>query len=801
MSNPDDARTSNSSDLTGVANDVVQARDVHGGVHFHGDPPGPCPPVPKQLPGAVHHFVNRAAELDKLNLFVRSDSTSGTSGAVSVVVITGTAGVGKTALALHWAHQVRHHYPDGQLYVNLRGYDPGEPITPGQALDRFLRALGVPASAIPTDVETAAEAYRSIIADQRVLIVLDNAASVPQVRPLLPGTASCLVLVTSRSQLSGLAVWSGARKIFLDVFPEDEAVNLLVTTTSDHRSHDSLDDLTQLALLCARLPLALRIAAERAASRPRMPLGELVRDLRNESTLWDALTTDEGDGETVRSVFAWSYRALPADAATLFRSLGANPGADFDSYAAGALSALPRNQVRQLLDVLVGAHLVEQTAADRYQFHDLLKVYAISEADGNETAEERGARLRRLLLWYLMSADAAASVIDSHFRRPPLPEPDPAVLPRSFDDLDDALTWYHAEAPNLVAVTKAAARADEYDIAWRLSAVLRKIYAFHNPIEDWITVATIGLSSARKIGHPAGEAHNLDSLGMAYAQSGRPDRGLDLHLAALGLWRKAADRSGEAESHNSIGLVHLRARRLPQAEDHFRKCLDLVRELGDRRWEGIALGNIGNTLQYLGRIDEAVPLVEQALEIHRETGNKVNEGGSLIVLSAINQARGNHRAAIEYAHDAVDLSRQVRSRARESFALLHLGRLEIEVGRPENALVTFQRAAVLLRQLRDRGREAQAFDGTGNAYRQLGRLSEALDFHRRAVRVHRELNDEWQLALSLDNLAVTSAAGGDRSAALGHWREVWNLLGDRQNAQASAIRARIGPLLRQGSGS
>ncbi|QQQ78430.1 tetratricopeptide repeat protein [Saccharothrix sp. 6-C] len=791
--NPDN---STNPDLSGSANDVVQARDVHGGVHFHSTRrPGRNSPVPKQLPGDVHYFVNRGAEITKLNQFATSESRTNAHGAVSVIVITGTAGVGKTSLALHWAHQVRDQFPDGQLYVNLRGYDPGQPITPGQALDRFLRALGVPASAIPTDVETAAEAYRSIIADQRILIVLDNAANLAQVRPLLPGTASCLVLVTSRSRLSGLAVWSGAQKVFVDVFPEDEAVNLLVTTTSDHRSHDSVGDLVQLARLCARLPLALRIAAERAASRPRMPLGELVRDLRNESTLWDALATDDGAGETIRSVFAWSYRALPADVAKLFRSLGMHPGLDFDSSSAAALSGFSPDHVRQLMDVLVGAHLVEQTGSDRYQFHDLLKVYAVSEANRDETPEERAAALHRLLAWFLRSAHAAASAIDSHFRSPALPEFPFTVHARTFRDLDDAIDWYHSEAPNLVAVTKAAARIEEYDLAWRLSAVLRKIYAFHNPVEDWITVATIGLSAARKSGDPAGEADNLDSLGMAYAQSGKPDRGLDLHLAALELWSAVADPHGQAVCHNSIGLIHLRARRLHQANDHFTSCLDLVRQLRDRRWEGIALGNIGNTLQYLGRTDEALPLVEQALEIHRETGNRVSEGGSLIVLGAINQALGNHHQALADVRSAVEISRELKSSARESFGLLHLGQLEIEVGRPEDALVTFQRAAVLLRQLRDRNREAQAFDGTGRAYRELGRPAEALDFHRRAVQLHRDSNDQWQLALALDQLAVTLDADGDRQAALRHWGEARRLLDPYQNAQAAEIRARIDPLL------
>ncbi|MGO4421959.1 NB-ARC domain-containing protein, partial [Streptomyces sp. MCAF7] len=381
-------------------------------MHFHStratDDPGPRV-VPRQLPGDVRGFVNRTEELHRLDAILAGGERD-SSAVVAICVIAGTAGVGKTSLALRWAHQVKTAFPDGQLYVNLRGYDPGEPVTAREALHRFLTGLGVQPGAVPTDTEAAAALFRSLLADRRMLIVLDNAATVTQVRPLLPGHAGSLVIVTSRSRLSGLAVRDGAHRITLGTLPEPEAVSLLRAVTSGYRPEDDAEKLSELARLCARLPLALRIAAERAASHPHMRLDELIADLRDESALWAALSTgDEQDADAVRSVFAWSYRALPPDAARLFRLLGLHPGPAFGLGAVSALAGVSVRQARQLLDVLVGAHLLEQTAPDRFEFHDLLRAYATEQSRLDETADSRAGALRRVLDWYLHTADAAQS--------------------------------------------------------------------------------------------------------------------------------------------------------------------------------------------------------------------------------------------------------------------------------------------------------------------------------------------------------------------------------------------------------
>src|SRR4051812_15290144 len=553
----------------GSGADVVQARDVQGGVHFHGYVPS-FSVTPRQLPGGIRGFVNRQAELARLDDIAAEHHEE--PFAAAVAVITGTAGVGKTSLALHWAHGARQRFSAGELYVNLRGYDPGLPATPEQVLDRFLRDLGVPAAAIPVSLEDRASLYRSILADRRMLIVLDNAAHAAQVRPLLPGTPGSLVLVTSRNRLSGLVVREGAYRLSVGMLLEADAVTLLRAITAGYRAHDRPHELQELARLCARLPLALRIAAERAASRPLMLLDELIADLRDESALWNALSAENDDeADAVRTVFAWSYRALPEPEARLFRFLGVHPGEDFSLPAAAAVVGIAPAQARQQLDVLVGAHLMEQSAPGRYRFHDLLRAYAIDQLHHLETGDAQIAALRRVLHWYLHTADAAQRILTPFDSYPLDEEISPGVAPGTFDGYEAALRWYQAEGVNLVAATRVAAEAGLPAIAWPLSAVLRGVHMHQNAFDEWITTARIGVDAAVHVVDRRGEAEALESLGKACFQSRRLDEAERAHRAALAIRRETGDRFGEGVSVNALGLLGLRRRRLDDARSLFQE--------------------------------------------------------------------------------------------------------------------------------------------------------------------------------------------------------------------------------------
>ncbi|MDW6059968.1 tetratricopeptide repeat protein [Streptomyces sp. FXJ1.4098] len=760
-------------------------------MHFHSTRAAddPARVVPRQLPGDVRGFVNRTEELHRLDAILAGGE--GDPVVVAICVIAGTAGAGKTSLALRWAHQVKADFPDGQLYVNLRGYDPGEPVTAQEALHRFLTGLGVEPGAVPTDTEAASALFRSLVADRRMLIVLDNAATVAQVRPLLPGHAGCLVVVTSRGRLSGLAVRDGAHRITLGTLPEPEAVSLLRVVTSGYRPEDDAEKLAELARLCARLPLALRIAAERAASHPHMRLDELIADLRDESALWAALSTgDEQDADAVRSVFAWSYRALPPDAACLFRLLGLHPGPAFGLGAVSALAGISVRRARQLLDVLVGAHLLEQTAPDRFEFHDLLRAYATEQSRLDETADSRAAALRRVLDWYLRTADAAQSWITPARERLPLDPPDERAAPLSLSDYDQAVDWSEREQSNLVAAVRAAEKAGLDRYAWQLSAVFWSAQAPSAAVTDWLVTGEIGLRAVRRLGDRVGEAKILESLGFAYRRLNDLPKALNAHREALTIRRELSDPRGEASALNALGLLALRTRRLRDAEEHFVRALAVFHELDAVHWEAVTRANLGTVHFEAGRLTEAESNLEQALVVHERMANKGSVGNALRVRSAIHLERGELAEAARTAHEALEIALELRDRVMEGYWLLYVGDVQQALGQCAEALISYQRSAVIHRRLGDRSREALAWYGAGRTYQRLERTGEAADFFRTAAAVHQELGDSWHLALALDGLA-TSLFTEDAAAGRRHWGDALGRLADYDDARAVKLRERI----------
>ncbi|MGC0315329.1 ATP-binding protein [Kitasatospora acidiphila] len=774
--------------MSGTAGQVVQAQNIQG-LHFHA-PPLPAhhsEPVPWQLPTDLRGFVNRVAERQAMDRLLAEHPS-----AAQVLVVTGTAGVGKTSLTLHWAHAVRAQFPDGQLYANLHGYDPQPPAAVAQVLERFLRALGVPAAAIPADPEAMAAAYRSQMAGRRMLIVLDNASQAAQVRPLLPGAPGSLVVVTSRHRLSGLSVREGARHLTLEVLAEQDAVDLLRAVTADYRSEDDPAELTQLARLCARLPLALRIAAERAAGRPRMPLDDLIQDLRDESSLWDALSSeDEEESEAVRSVFAWSYRALSADAARLFRMLGLHPTGEFSAGAAAALTAVGTRRTRRLLDGLVATHMVDQIAPDRYRFHDLLRAYAIDQARGEQEPQESEQALRRVLAWYLHTADAAQARIAPQEPRVPLDPLDPEVEPASLADEAASMQWFEHEQENLVAATRTAAALGLDRYAWQLAVVLRAFYMIRNPFQDWLAVSLVGLEAARCEGDRHAQAELHESLGMAYTQSHQLDQAAEQYRAALEVRRELGDPFGEALTLNGFGLLELRQWQLFGARQAFERARTLFQGLDDAYWAPLVAVNLAEAELALARYEEAEPLVRAGLETFRARANRWGEGNTLRLLSLIQLETRREDEALDTAQQAVDLALELNSPVAEGHWLAQLGTAQRTAGHPEDALGSYHRAAVIQRTLGDRSREALAWDGAGQAYLDLGRAEEASDFHRRAAAVHGELGDRWQRAVALSHLADALDATGGSADASRHRSEALALLGEFTDPRAERLRERL----------
>lgn len=777
-----------SSELSGAARDVVQARDVKGGVHFHGSDPGPAP-VPHQLPGVARGFVNRVAETKWLDqALARQDEDLH---AMALLVITGTAGVGKTSLAVNWAHRVRGRFPDGQLYVNLRGYDPGDPVEPDEALDRFLQALGVPVAAIPADSQAKESAFRSLVADRRILIVLDNAATVRQVRPLLPGTPSCLVIVTSRSRLSGLAARDGAQRITVDVLAPGEAVDLLQRVTREYRQDDDPHELSELARLCASLPLALRIAAERAASRPRMPLAELISDLRDESGLWDALSAEDDDErDAVRTVFAWSYRALPQDSAQLFCFLGLHPGPDFDVQAAAALAGKDVSRTRHMLDVLAGAHLIEQPSYARYQFHDLLRAYSADEAQRMADAPAIDAARVRLFSWYLHSANSAAAILHAPWARIELPPVPPGVAPMSSSSYEEALNWYNTEQENLAAITRAAARSGMDQVAWQLPAVLREVYGDRNPPGDWMAIGGIGLEAARRAEDRYGEALFHGALARALQHSGRPADAVGAHLAAISTWRDLREHRGETRSNHNLGLAYAAMRRFDAAQERVAEGLEIARENGDEAHIAVATMTLGWLLQLQEEFSRSLELLTEAhpmLRSHRHP----HESTCLKLIAEAEVGLGRLTEALEASETALAVSRELDNSIAEAEHLLSYAYVLRANKRYGEALTAYHHSASLYRRQGDKINEAVALDGAGETYQEDARHEVAVDFHRQAVAILRETEDQWQLAVALDHLAASLEQSGDLREATAAWREAARLITDFPDRQAAKLRNRI----------
>jgi tetratricopeptide (TPR) repeat protein len=561
---------------------------------------------------------------------------------------------------------VKDHFPDGQLFVNLRGHDPGEPVTAEQALRHFLRALGVAATDVPQEVDAAAALYRSLLADRRVLILLDNAATAGQVRPLLPGSGTSLVVVTSRNRLAALAVRDGARRLTLGMLPEPEAVALLRAITSGYRPEDDPGRLAELARLCARLPLALRIAAERAAAHPHLFLDDLIADLRDESALWDTLSTgSDEEAEAVRTVFAWSYRALSAPAAQLFRLLGLHPAPEFGPHAAAALAELTLGRARQLLDDLVGAHLLEQTAPDRYQFHDLLRAYATDQAHTEESPVRREASLKRVLDWYLHTADSAQTWISPGEARLSLAAAASSVPPLVFTDFNAAVDWSEREHPTFPHLVRAAAAAGLDAYTWRTAIAQWNVLPPSASYADWPAVGLAGLEAAERSDEQAARITLLTLLGVSCRQLNRLTESLDHHRRALSLASACAARFDEARraidealdialtlrDHTlegywllTLGDIQRTAGAYGEALISYQRSAMLHRRLGDRSREALAWGGTGQTYAALGRPGEAAAFHRQAAAVHGDLGDAWQRAVELDHLAAAVRPRNPQSA-------------------------------------------------------------------------------------------------------------------------------------------------------------
>lgn len=650
---------------------------------------------PRQLPAGTRHFAGRSTELETLTQLL--DQT-GTGRTVVISAIGGTAGVGKTTLALRWAHEVAERFPDGQLYVNLRGYDPaGTPVEPGQAIRSLLDSLSVPLSRIPVSLEAQAALYRSLLADRRMLVVLDNARDARHVRPLLPGSASCLVVVTSRSQLSGLVASEGAQLVNLGLMTKAEASELLIGRLGPERVTTDEDVLDELTRLCAGLPLALSIVAARAAARPGLPLTALIAELRDDQALLDALEADDA-GASVRAVFSWSNQNLTDPATRMFRLLGVHPGPDISAVAAARLADTSSRQASRILNELTSVHILTEYPAGRFSFHDLLRAYAIEDGRARDSDGDRTAALRRVLDYYMHTAHKAALLLNPArdiLAGAPFADDTPAQIA----DYKDAMAWFEAEHAVLLATIAVAAKAGFDDhvgrITWSLADYLDRQGHWH----DWAAVQRFAVTSARSAGDLAAQARAYRGLGRALTQLRAYQDALDPLERAVDLYGQLADTVGEGRTQLALSqLCEYRGQHL-LALRHAREALDLFVAAGHPPGEASALNSVGWHQAHLGNHKQALIDCRHALALYHRLGDRRGEGVTNDSLGYAYHHIGDHAQARRCYRNAVELFRGIGDRYNEAGSLSRLGDVHMDAGEATMAGTAWQDALAILSSL------------------------------------------------------------------------------------------------------
>nr|WP_281367958.1 tetratricopeptide repeat protein [Nonomuraea typhae] len=671
---------------------------------------------PAQLPVPPSGFTGRLREVQGV---CEALTRPGAETESTIVTIDGPPGVGKTSLALRCAHDLLRsqpgRYPDGQLYINLRGYTPDQrPLAPGQVLEEFLLALGVPAQDIPHETDQRARLYRSALASRQMLILLDNAAASHQVEPLLPGTSACGVIITSRRRLTALTMRVAAERIELGPMTESESAGVLREVIGKTRADATAQDLATLARWCGGLPLALRIVAERVSAHRYQPLGDLIEELASERQRLDALATEESIA--VRTAFAWSYRDLGPDQVSLFHQLSLHRGPYTSAEAAAALAGLPVAPTRRLLGSLCAVHLLEPAPRSRYHFHDLIRVYAAERLEAVSTPDDRRTAVRRLTDWYLHTTNAGSQAL-APFRVSPLrlDPPAPGVTPLRFDSDQAALTWYDLEAPNFVPIIRLAVDYQLHQTAWQMAiALFDYLRLLRTAGGLWLAATTLAEKAAAAAEDRQARGWVATSLAEAYRWLRQYERSQRVFERGLVLQQEAGDRHGQAWAVAGLGFLAVDCGRLQDAHDYARQALALFQEVGDRHGEASALFTLADAYHGWERHDDTLNVLVTSLKIFQDIGNHDGQGLALAKIADTYTALGDHERALTYLDQSLHARRLAGSRWGEADALARRGGALEAQGRLQEARAAWQEALTLYEDVDDpRARDIRAYlDGS-----------------------------------------------------------------------------------------
>lgn len=716
------------------------------------DRPTSAAPVPAQLPPDVAAFTGRREALARLDGLL---AAAHRADAIVIAAIEGPPGVGKTALAVHWAHRNRRCFPDGQLYADLQGFAHGPPVPPIEVLARFLAALGVPRDQVPTDPDEAVAAYRSRLADRRVLVVLDNAANPSQVRPLVPGGSGSLVMATSRHRLTGLVARDGAHRIRLQALPDEESSALLERLLGAGRVRAERVAVKELAALCGHLPLALRVAAANLSDRPQHRVADYVSALRGAGRL-GALAVSGDAASAVPAAFDLSYARLPAPARRMFRRLGLVPGPEVDIEAAAAVAGVAPPVAAELLDGLVRAHLVEERSTGRYACHELLRHYARDRAQAEESSAERKAVLDRLQTYYLAVADAAVQKLHPVLVRLPVSSD---IAARQFASAADAQDWLDVERANLIATIKDAARRGPASVGWRLADVLRGYLALSPYLDDWRVAAQAGLAAATADGGPLALAAAQLNLAHLHLRDGDYHAAIEHATEALAACDSAGWAEGEGALLNLLGNAHWSLGELGAARDYHGRAYGRFERLGWKSALTALRGNLARVSLELGRLTDAAEYAHQSLadpsasevaiaeamaleilgEVHYAWGRLTEASGWFTQARAVSVAASFHSGEADAVHGLALIARdrgdhdQAAELAEAALALARrhsLHRVEVDcvlllTGLRGSPVDGYREALALARRTGERHPEVEALIRLARALRMRGQYTQA----------------------------------------------------------------------------
>jgi tetratricopeptide (TPR) repeat protein/transcriptional regulator with XRE-family HTH domain len=760
--------------------------------------------APRQLPPTVPVFAGRSNELASL-----SHVLTRPGGTAVITAIGGTAGVGKTALALRWGHLVAAEFPDGQLYVNLRGFGPsGTPMSPGYAVRLLLEGLDVSPERLPRSEEAQLNLYRSLLVGKRMLIVLDNARDETQVRPLLPGSLTCRVLVTSRNLLAGLTALDAAHPLLLDVLTETEAWDLLEQRLGAERLHADDGAAYQLIKASACLPLALSIIAARAASRPDLSVTSIAAELTADRGL-NAFTAGEPAAD-VRAVLTWSYRQLDNDAARAFRLAGLHPGSNLDPYKLAALTGMTLDQAQQALLALTKGGLIQRAGPDQYSMHDLLREYARELGKTHDSEPDQRTALTALFDFYLHTAyTASALMFPAESRRPPRVSA-PATPVPPFDDHTRAREWLDSELSSLVVISGYTTENGWLSHAAEMSAVLYTYLHVGHHHAEAVTIhqhavkaaaragdhsaeglAIIGLATVdyrqglfldaieryelallrfEEAGDLARQVRVRHSVAIIYQVQGQFGRAFAHLRHALAYYRETGDWVKEGRVLYDVGYIHLRLGRYRQASRCLHQSLISYQKAGDQRFEAHLLTKIGEADFRQGYSQQAADRWQKAVAIMRDRGDRRGVADVLRYQGMASMRRGDHEQTVSYVQESLAVSREIDHSFGEADALCHLGLARLHQGHHQAALSNLDQALNLARKLHEPELTATVLNGTGEALIAVGQPAQGLERYAEALQVATEGGDRYETARAHAGIGSAHKALGNHADAVRHWR-------------------------------